>query len=54
MCPGGGGVTKFSTIWGCAIQILEVPSINPEKFLKSIPINPEKYLNSIPINLENY
>ena len=50
----GGGVTQVSKIRACAIQIVKVPPINPEKFLKSIPINPEKFLKSIPINPEKF
>ena len=52
--PGGrgGGVTLVSKIRGCAIQIVKVPLINPEKFLKSIPINPENFLKITPITPE--
>ena len=39
----GGGVTCVSKIRGCAIQMVKVLPINPEKFLKSIPINLENF-----------
>ena len=50
--PRAGGLTWVSKTRGCAIQIVKVPPINPEKFLKSIPIYLENFLKIIPINPE--
>ena len=51
MCsPGGGG--NLTKMRGCAIQIVKVPPINPEKFLKGIPINLDNFLKIMPINPE--
>ena len=48
-----GEVTRVSKIQGCVIQIVKIPPINPDKFLKSISfINPENFLKIIPINPE--
>ena len=37
---GGGGGSLSSKIQSSAIQIVKVPPINAENFLKSMPINP--------------
>ena len=54
LSPGGGGGNLSFQDTGSCHSNLKVPTISPEKFLKSMPINPEKFLKGIPINLENF